>query len=510
MKKHGIAAFLLVFSVITAQAFTTQRIYFTTNGQSGGTPVIPGFEFNYFWSGSGQGKDGRIYMAASSHSESQGGGDVGVACYDPYAGRMSGVGTVVQAYTDAGNRVGGEYCNKVHTWLLGTADGKVWFGSENGGRGGHLLYVDQAANTLVDYSRVQKFIYRSSDPITPVLNRPHEPPGSTNGVALQGYSFKISAMNPANTRYMWTESYGNCYFHVWDLRTDSTRGFPGGHRDMRAFVVDRQGNLHYNNGSGNIMRRSVDGQLKFMGSVLSPSPTTCLYTHSFDTAFTSCRKSGQVAIYDFVNESARLLADLPDGGGNNDYRAMAVSRNGKTVYILGNGNIYQISVATGSYTNLGSLNGEDGNGYAQSCGLMDTLGNWYITVNGSGSSYLLQVHLGKDKITQLQIPDEQDGIEAGNGAGLSSKTEIYALPNPFHAAVTISWANLSGNNAETGFKPVSATLSDAKLIIYDPYGRIVLATHMTHKSYTWNAAGNPPWIYLAMVKICNRSYTRRQ
>jgi hypothetical protein len=491
---------MLLCAFIALHAFPTKRIYFTTNGSSGGAPIIPNFTFNFFWSGSGMGADGCIYMAASNNTETQGGGDVGVAYYNPYTNRMYSSGTVTQAYAAAGNRVGNEYCNKVHTWMCGTPDGKVWFGSEYGGRGGHLLYVDPATHRAVDYSRVQKYIYLSS-PVLPVLNHPELPPSSTNGIALQNYSFKINNINPANPRYMWTESYNNYYLHVWDFVTDSSRGFPGGHKDMRAFVVDRQGRLYYGTGTGVVYRRSPWGRLEVVGQGIGYLPNTYCYSHSYDTAYTLHRQQGELAIYDFVNDTVRLLANLPDGSGNNDYRAMAISRDGLKLYVLGNGNVYEVSVLTGAYTNIGSLNGEDGNGYAQSCGLMDTLGNWYITVNGySGNAYLLQVTLGKDRITQLPFPST--GVERGTVLNKSGSW-FSVSPNPFQGAARLTW---TANSAFPGFR------------IYDALGRMVesrpsmagkTAAPLSPFSWTWNAQGLPPGPYFIVTGEGENKRTRK-
>ena len=56
----------------------------------------------------------------------------------------------------AGNRVSGEYCNKVHTWLCGTPDGKLWMGSQDGGRGGDLKGV-------INYPLIEKLKGQYSD-----------------------------------------------------------------------------------------------------------------------------------------------------------------------------------------------------------------------------------------------------------------------------------------------------------------------------------------------------------
>jgi hypothetical protein len=479
-----------------------KRIYFTTNGLSSGTPINPGYSFNYFWSGSGMGANGNIYFAASTNSETQGGGDVVVGEYNPYTNQMKGLGTVIRGYMLAQNRYANEYCNKMHTWMHGTPDGKVWFGTEDGGRGGHLMYVETATGKLIDYARTQKFIY-TDNIFAPVLNQPSQPIGPNNGVSIKDYSFKISGANPKNPRYLWTEAYGGYYFHVWDLQTDSTRGWRGGHRDLRAFLVGPDGSLYYMDGwSGTCMKRTITGQLATVGSGLSSAPpASYCYTESGDTGYTITRITGQVVQIDFASDRARLLADLPDGSGNNDHRCIVASRDGKNLYVMGNDNIYEVNTVTGSHTNLGGLGGATGSFYAMSSGLRDSLGNFYITVNdnGNGNSYLLQVQLGKDKITW-----SHPGTGTENSGPLVAISGALTIsPNPFsmHTRFTLdSWFTKQMENG-------------ASLRVINMMGQIVrdfsLDSENFGNGFSWSPRNLPPGTYTVHVKTGNRSVAKK-
>jgi hypothetical protein len=484
---------LYILCASSFSAITAKKLYFTTNTLSSGPSVYPGFEFRYIWNGIGQGKNDHLYVGISNKSESEGGGDVCVVEYNPYANTMKSVGTIIKAYQAAQNWGSGEYCNKVHTWFCGTPDGKVWMGSEDGGRGGHLLYVDtQNGNKLVDYSKNQKYIYLYNNPFLPVLNHPEQPPSGSNGIALQDYSFKIMNLNPHNPRYIWTESYGNLYYQYWDVEADSTRAFPGGHKDMRAFLVDKDGSLWYQNGQGVAYKRSVTGQLKIVGRGLGYLPNSYVYSHSYDTGYTAHRIDGEIVMCDFVNDTAVLLADMPNGGGyNQTYRAITISRDGKSLYILGgDGIVYELNIATRQYQNIGSISGSLAGSYALSSGHMDSLGNWYITCFGN-ATYILQVHLGKDKIKPLVIPDPAPAVEEGDMKyTLDQPFSIH--PNPFNGILHIS---MKGTGA-----------------VYGIDGRLVKEfknTGQHRKTFIWNPVNAPAGLYIVRVKIGKKVFSRK-
>jgi hypothetical protein len=465
MKKSAVflfPLFLMFFCPLFSQ--TAKRLYFTTNMLESGPSIQPGFNFLFVFSGIGQGGDGCVYAAIGNTDEGVAAGDMCVAEYNPYANTMRSVGTVVGAYKASGNWVSGEYCNKVHTWFCGTPDGKVWFGSEDGGRGGHLLYVDPATRKIVDHSRQQKYIYLSNN-------------------------------SSANPRYMWTESYPDCHFQVWDLIADTTRAFTGGHRDMRAFVSDRKGNLYYGTGDGHVYRRSVNGRLSVAGTGIGYLPNTYCYSHSCDTAFTLHRTQGELAIYDFVNATARLLANLPDGSnGHQDYRAMTVSRNGRSLYVLGGGgDILEVTIATGQHRVTGNIRSALAGDYAMSSGSTDSLGNWYIICTNyrSTQAFLLQVNLGKDKVTQLPMPE----VSAIENIRLPMRQALPFMvrPNPF------------GDQASFFMLE-----KDLFLSVFDPAGRLVWnAGQMQGRTVVWNAGNVPVGHYIAVAKNGRNVWIRK-
>jgi hypothetical protein len=138
--------------------------------------------------------------------------------------------------------------------------------------------------------------------------------------------------------------------------------------------------------------------------------------------------------------------------------------------------------------------------YAMSCGSMDTLGNWYIICTNwrSDLTFLLQVNLGKDKITQLPMP-EVSGVQEIRlmAPGNSS---FAAWPSPFHSRVEFTWTPY-----QTG--------GDFLFRIFDPAGRLVQdfgrIPNNAKRVLVWNPAGVPSGHYLAVAKNGQRVWTRK-
>ncbi|MBL8026794.1 MAG: T9SS type A sorting domain-containing protein [Fibrobacteres bacterium] len=443
-----LAAFSLLYSL------TAKNIYLTTNTLLNGTSVRPGYNFKFVWNGIGQGNDGSIYMTISDRSEEQGGGDVCVTEYNPYTNVMRSLGTVTEAYKRANNCIDTEYCNKVHTWLSTAADGKVWFGSQDGGRGSHLLYIDPLTKTVVDYSKGQKYLFRKSTPMVPYLNLPLLSPSDTSGVAIQNCSFTNMNINPFAPNRMWTNSYTNNYFHCWDVLNDTARSFPGGNADMRVFLVDKKGDL-FASLDGMVLKRSFSGSAKIIARNVSPNqPSTFVYTRSFDSAFTSNRGTGNIELYDFTKDTVYPIADLPDGyQDNKEYRAMTISKDGKSLYILGNsGIVYQLNIQTRQYQNVGNISSYLADSYAFSNGINDTNGNWYICTWGGGRSYWVQVNLGKDAVTPA--------VE--QAASTTQQRSLSVFPNPFRTYTTLQLS-----------LPGGITGGRVDFTIFDHQGRLI-------------------------------------
>jgi len=484
----------MILLILSASAFclTLKKLYFTTNTLSTGTSVKPGFTFNYTFNAVGTAKNGHQFVGFGDTDEGVAAGDVCIVEYDPYANTMSSPGTITEAYARAGNRVSGEYCNKVHTWLCGTPDGRLWMGSQDGGRGGHLLYVDTRTGVLTDYSRTQKYIYLAN-PAAPVLNHPELAPGSANGIAIQNKDFVSMNINPLCPRYIWTNSYTNFYFHCWDLEADTTYAYPGGNANTRVHLVDRQGNLWYSM-SGFAYKRSPRGTLKMAGRGLitdSPGGSAFVFTHSYDSAFTVGRTTGEIELYDFVRDTVTSFLNMPDGtSGHQHYRSITVSRDGRLLFTIGDGgNLYQINIATRQYQVLQNINAYLPGDYAFGSGNMDTLGNWYICCRGNSEKYLLQINLGKDLITQLPIPAPA-GVE--NLRLVSGNAPAFTVqPNPFGAQVAFLLSE-----------------KDLVLRVFDPAGRLVWSPRISGNTATWNAAEAPAGSYVAVAKNGKGAWSR--
>jgi len=496
--------FFLAAMITCANAITATKLYFTTNLQSGGTSIQSGHAFNYIWNAMGNGKNGLVYTAVGNNNETQGGGDVCIVEYNPYANTMKSCGTVVQAYQANNNWTTGEYCTKVHTWMCGTPDGKVWFGTVSGGRGGHLMYVDTRKNdTIIDYSRTSRYHYLSPAYTTPVANYPLQPASLSNGQAIWGNDLQTMNINPYAPGYVWTWCLDTVYaFQQWNIPADTTRAWLGGNANLRVFLVDKQGNMYYQEGA-TANKRTVLGQARSAGTgLLGSDPSAFVYSHSFDTAYTTERGTGFIQMFDFPAGKVTTLADLPGSGASDqEYRAITISKDGQYLYILGNaGNLYELTLATKQYKNIGSLSGSLAGSYATSSGVMDTLGNWYIACFGNGGAYLLKVRMGADSVQALHIPDSSETtVETALPADLRGNT-VKASPNPFNAGTQIILSSgLLGQGAVT-------------LKIYDLNGRLVEDFGVLGNRQTvvgWSAANRAPGIYMVTAKASGKTYSLR-
>jgi hypothetical protein len=498
--------FLAAMNSLTG-AITATKLYFTTDMQSGGTSIQPGHAFNYIWNAMGNGKNGKVYTAVGNNNETQGGGDVCIVEYDPYANTMKSCGTVVQAFQQNGNWITGETCNKVHSWLCGTPDGKVWFSTVSGGRGGHVLYIDTKRNdTIIDYSRTARFHYLSPNYTTPVPNNPLQPPSLTNGQAIWGNDLQTMNLNPYCPGYVWTWCLDTVYaFQLWNVPSDTTRSWTGGDASLRVFLVDKQGSMYYQSAS-TITKRTVLGQARSAGTgLLGADPSAFVYSHSFETAYTTERGEGFIQMFDFIGAKATTLADLPGTGtSNQEYRAITISKNGQFLYILGNsGNIYELTIATKQYKVIGNISGSLAGSYATSSGVMDTLGNWYMACFGNGGAYLLKVKMGADTIRALHIPDSSETTaETGIPVSLNGSA-IKANPNPFNGATQIV---LSHHLLGRG--PVSLKIYDLNGGMVEDFGELS-GRESSQTVVRWSAVNRAPGIYLARAKMADRTYSLR-
>jgi len=504
MRKNLILV-LLTMAMLHSASFgwTAKKLFFTSNTLSSGTSVKPGFSFEYTFNAIGTARNGHQFVGFGNTDEGLSAGDVCIVEYDPYTNTMSSPGTITEAYQRAGNLIAGEYCNKVHTWLTATPDDKIWMGSQSGGRGGHLLYVDTKTGVLTDYSRTQKYIYLS-DPKVPAINHPEFAPSKTNGIAIQDCDFVSMNMNPYCPRYLWTHSYTNFYYHCWDMEADTTYAYAGGNGNMRVLLVDKKGCLWYSQ-DGFATKRVPGGSSKLVGRGLettnAPGGSAFVYTHSYDSAYTVARTSGEIELYDFTHDTVVSFANLPDGtSGHQHYRAITVSRDGKSLYVIGDGNLYQVNIITRQYTNIGSIASYLPGDYAFGSGNMDTLGNWYICCRGNSEKYLLQINLGKDAVRQLYIPPASEKIEGLRLASANSMA-LNVRPEPFTTQARISF-------------PAAKAEGGLILRIFNAQGRLVkdfgsFSAGSFSNPIIWNAADVPSGNYIAAVKSKTGLWSRK-
>jgi hypothetical protein len=500
VKKTAILAALLF---CLASAFEAEKIYFTQNGQKGGPSLEPGVEFYRIWTATGMGINGKIYVGISGQIMKYRDypGNSCVVSFDPYTREMKTCGSIKNALIGAGNYLEGESLEKIHTHLNPTPDGKLWFGThdEAYARGGHIMYVDIHQNeTVKDYSRQQKYLYPEGE-IIPVPNDPALPPSDHSGVSAQFNSIMIMGINPWNPRYMWTKTDPDNTHQLWDLIEDTTWAFRGGTGDQREFAVAKDGSIYYFQ-TTTAVKRTPDGGFKIAGRTTARyGGNSFTYSHSCDSAFSITHGYGEVILWDFVNDTVLEIGDLPGDRPNAlCYRAVAISRDGKKLYTLGDGGkIYEFEIATGSYKAIFDVSGHI-SGYVMASGgsLIDTLGNMYFAVHNNAPDplepFLMRVHLGRDLIKPIHIPTPDEiGI-----ADRRPKTEfsplLNASPNPFTTTTVIS----------VNLKDMS---SRGEIQICDVRGKILKRVMCgKQQTFIWNGVGCPSGIYFIRLRLDNR------
>jgi hypothetical protein len=337
----------------------------------------------------------------------------------------------------------------------------------------------------------------------PVLNHPEQPPSNSNGVAIQDCDFTTLHLNPYAPQHIWTESYTNYYFHCWNVYDDTARAFPGGNQNLRVFVVDKKGNC-WTSINGIARRRNFANETKVVGRNLSNNmPSAYVYTHSYDSAFTTNRGMGNIELYDFVNDTVIPIADLPGSNiSNSAFRAITISRDDRKLYVLGHsGNIYELTIATRQYVNLGSISSNLAGSYAFSSGTMDTLGNWYICTWGRSRAYWVQVNLGKSAVYPLPIPDTIPGKVEAAPAVVSARAPLAVFPNPVRSAAGIHLA------------PAVFNGKDVSISILDQRGRVVQRFAVRPESNrdfsaAWQAERFPTGVYLIRAEASGRSWSK--
>jgi hypothetical protein len=242
-------------------------------------------------------------------------------------------------------------------------------------------------------------------------------------------------LNPHNTRYMWTHSIPSGYQQVWDIIEDTTRTIGLASGNMREMAVGKDGSLYYNTGS-NAYKKTVHGATRPIGSGLPGDGSTMTYSHSYDSAYTLPRGSGEVILFDMINDTAKVIGNMPDAGTSNKaYRAVAISADGRKLYVLGaSSNIYEFTIATGAYRVVDNCSSElSGYGYATGRSAIDTLGNWYIGIfpSGTNGAALLKISLGKNLVKPLPIPPENPSIQERLNRESVNAPALLASPNPF-------------------------------------------------------------------------------
>ena len=129
--------------------------------------------------------------------------------------------------------------------------------------------------------------------------------------------------------------------------------------------------------------------------------------------------------------------------------------------------------------------------------------SYTITVNQDSMPRMLLMALGNasdmryaDTIaTEKRAPDPGPDIS------------LLCYPNPFNAAVVISYGNYRGGIQTT--KARNSWNTAPTLSIYDTHGRTVHRADMKLATYTWNASGLPSGVYLLRARIGHSTLTRK-
>jgi hypothetical protein len=523
---------LLLFT--SAFPYSAKKLYFTPNGVSGGASIEPGFGFNAIWTSLGMGKNKCVYVVVCDQLESQPSyygstpkkGNCCLAEYNPYTNTMKSCGTVKKACTAIGNWMSNESQDKIHTHLQSMADGKIWMAThENEGsdmpggtdyyvgifyRGSHMMYVDvNNGDTLVDYSPQLKYYYKRND-VIPTLMTKGIPPSDTSGMAIQWQSVIAMGINPWSSRYIYgmtSPGVNNSpRIIVWDLQTDSTRTVGSGDGNQRELLMDRQGNGWWVYG-GSAVKKTPWGVGKAEGSGLVMG--SCMtYSRSFDSAFTITSGTGEVSLYDFLNDTVKQIGKMPNGGNGTSYRALVISTDGKKLYTLNGGRVYEFTIATGASVSLYDASSVT-SGYSYQMGNMcvDTLGNLYAGLFNStaGAACLLQVNLGTSLIRPLDIPTLAEVEKNAAMNMMTGNLRLIAAPNPFNATARITAKCVKAKG------PLSLKVFDSNGRLAADLSESVRAGGADNGVFTasWDASQLPAGVYFAALSSGRENTVRK-
>ncbi|MBT8476728.1 MAG: PD40 domain-containing protein [Alphaproteobacteria bacterium] len=242
LKTTAIAALALLAASLAAIAQPSARlIHFTEDGTATSPPLLPGFALHSLWSAMGQTADGRLYVAVSNHSESE--GNVALFRMDPGADRFTYLTDLKSVSQAAGNWREGESQYKVHTFLHQHADGLIYFATmpsdtPQDDRGAHLYTLDPATDTVTDLSATAPQMATRSLEIVPNT-------GDAGGVLFAGRGVKGMGLNPAVPDLAYTMTFDGGHLFRHDLATGDMA--PVGISASVAYVfhVDAQGDAYY-------------------------------------------------------------------------------------------------------------------------------------------------------------------------------------------------------------------------------------------------------------------------
>jgi hypothetical protein len=273
---------------------------------------------------------------------------------------------------------------------------------------------------------------------------------------------------------------------------------------MREMAVGKDGSLHYGSGS-TAYKKTVHGRAIPIGSGLPGTGSTMTYSHSYDSAFTMPRGTGEVMLFDMINDTVKVLGNMPDAGTSNKaYRAVTISADGKKLYVLGaSSNIYEFTIATGSYRVVDNASSQlSGYGYAISRSVVDTLGNWYIGIfpSGTNGAALLKISMGKSLVKPLPIPPESPSVQDFPEPVDIKAPVLAASPNPFSKATKIRLA--------LPVKESNSGLENQRVCMFNAQGKLVDVIKL-HGQVLWQPESLPEGVYIARVAYKNRVLTKR-
>ncbi|MCK4745471.1 MAG: hypothetical protein KAT15_00470, partial [Bacteroidales bacterium] len=194
--------------------YSAEVIEFTDDGSPYGDPLYPEFRHHSYWSGIGASSSGKIYIAASNHYQSEDGsgehGNVAIYKYDPDRIEMTLLGDLQSVSEAVNNWMPGESQNKVHTFIIENADGRMYFATDDYYpshfiRGSHVYTIDTETDELVDYSKTQSFVMKHD--LSVVENS--DVASSTSGVFAEYYGIKGIALNRNAPGLLYAMTFSN-------------------------------------------------------------------------------------------------------------------------------------------------------------------------------------------------------------------------------------------------------------------------------------------------------------